>query len=131
MRRSILVTFLLLSATAWAAPRTEKIDGVPFRCVNAIRFELIRDFAAENRADREAVREYREFVRSAPAYACRSRKYPNVEHVNWCDGSGCTGATATFKLGKCVVSDKWSGQDDQDLIDEAEFRANCLLKADF
>ncbi len=48
----------------------------------------------------------------------------------WCDGSGSSGSTATFKSGKCVISDVWFGQDDGDLIDEAADAKNCLRKKD-
>ncbi len=122
---------LLLSTASYAGPKTEKVNGVPFNCIKVVRYELIRDFAAENRGDAEAIREYREYIRYAPAYACRERKNPKVEHVSWCDGSSCSGATATLNNGKCVVSDKWTGQDDGDIIDEEEDAKNCLRKTDF
>jgi len=99
--------------------------------VNVVRYELIRDFAAENPGDKDGIKEFRELIRSTPAYACRKRKNRRVEHVTWCDGSGCTGATGTLKNGRCIVSDKWSGQDDGDIVEETEHAKNCLTKSDF
>jgi hypothetical protein len=125
------LSLIALLLPALASAEVEKIEGVPFSCVDQIRYEMIRRFAAENREDREAVEAFKEYVRSAPAYACKRRKNPKVEDVTWCDGSGCSGATATLANGRCVVTGHWSGQDDGDVIDPVEHKASCLVKSDF
>jgi hypothetical protein len=77
-----LALFVSSSSPAQAAPKSEVIEGVRFHCVNQIRHELIRDFARENSDDPAALAEWREFVRTVPAYACRSRKNPSQEDVS-------------------------------------------------
>jgi hypothetical protein len=103
-----LILGLFLSRASDAAP---KIDGVPYNCLNAVRYQLIREFAAQNPDHADEVSQYRDYIRATPAYACRSRQNPRVEHFNWCDGSGCTGATGTLRNGRCTVSGSWTGLD--------------------
>lgn len=131
MRHLICLLLLFSLAFSFMAVAAETIDGVPFRCVNSIRYTLIKNFAERNKADKEAIESYKDFIREAPVYTCRDRKNPNLEYISWCDGSGCTGATGKYSKGKCTVYDEWSGQDDQDYIDPEESVKDCLMKDDF
>ena len=126
-----LVVVLVSSSVSFAGSRPDIIDGVPFRCVNAMRSELIRNFSAENRDDPEAVKNFKELIHLAATYSCRERRNENVEHLSWCDGSACSGATAILKKGHCIVSDSWFGQDDSDSVDEQEDANTCFRKSDF
>ena len=89
------------------------IDGVEYNCLPA----------AEKKGSR--------LENHSLAYSCRDRKEQTKELFTFCDGSGCTGFTMTFKNNRCVVSDQWTGQDDQDMIDPVEYAESCLTADDF
>ena len=88
-------------------------DGVPMNCM-----EKAEAVMSKNK-------------RMSLGSVCRDRKNPNKEFYTFGDGSSLTGFTATFSGGKCQLSNWWSGQDDQDQIDEEEWKTNCLTDADF
>lgn len=88
------------------------IDGVPFTC----------DLKAEKRMEKHK--------RHSLVSACKDRKNPTLEHFTFCDGSSCTGFTANSSKA-CQLTDWWNGQDDQDQIDETEWKESCLNSEDF
>lgn len=107
MKIFLLMTFFSKLAIAGV------VDGVPMNCIGK----------AESRMSRE--------VDHSLVAACRDRKNPKQEHYTFCNGSGCTGFTAVFENKKCVLTNWWSGQDDQDQIDPIEWKKDCLVKDDF
>ncbi len=114
------------------ASRVTKVDGVEVNCLGATQFVLIRDFARENPGDVDGLLEYREFIRSGSVVSCRDRGQRQIEWHTWCDGRGCLGAKAELNAnGRCEVSDAWTGQDDQDIIDPDDWKARCLVADDF
>jgi hypothetical protein len=119
-------------ATENFASRVTRVDGVEVNCLGATQHVLIRNFARANPGDPDGLNDYRDFIRNVAVVSCRSRQDRNVEYHTWCDGSGCLGATAELKSnGRCEVRDPWTGQDDQDIIDEEEWKARCLVAEDF
>lgn len=103
---------LLVSMTSTFAFAAE-FDGVPMNCLKV----------AETRMAKE--------TRMGLVAVCRDRQNPNKEHYTFSDGSRLTGFTTTFTNKKCQVSDWWHGQDDQDQIDQDEWKADCLTSDDF
>lgn len=128
--KSLIFILSIVPSLAFAA--VEVIDDVPFSCATEIRTALHEQFIADNQGDKASIREHADYIFGSDAgYSCRSRKNPLVEDLAWCDGSGCEGATATVTNGRCVVSNLWTGQDDQDFVDPVEHRRECLVSRDF
>ena len=104
--------FLLISLFS-SLTLAEKLDGVDYNCLTAVNQTALK------------------IVDHSLTYACRARADQNKEYYAYCDGSGCTGFTMTFKNNRCVLSDRWTGQDDQDVVDPSEYADECLVAADF
>jgi hypothetical protein len=58
-------------------------------------------------------------------FSCKHRRNPKVETIQFGDGSGLVGVELKIVRGNCVVTDIYSGQDDQDL-DDVEVQEACL-----
>lgn len=110
MKTTFLTTFLVSS---FSVVNAGSFDGVQLNCLE--RAEAV--MAKEKRMSLVAV--------------CRDRKNPAKEHYTFSDGSGLTGFTTFTKAKQCLIQDWWHGQDDQDQIDEAEWKAECLTEEDF
>ena len=91
----------------------EKLDGVDYNCLTAVNQKALK------------------IVDHSLTYACRARADQAKEYYAYCNGSGCTGFTMTFKNNRCVLTDRWTGQDDQDTVDQTEYAAECLVASDF
>lgn len=106
-------TLSLLFATNLLA-KSAMLDGVPMNCLN--------------KANAHASK----WKNHSLVAGCKSRQNPKLEYYTYCDGSGCSGFTATsLDNGQCNLSDSWSGQDDQDAINPIEWQEDCLIDADF
>jgi hypothetical protein len=130
MRTGLMILSFWGLATI-AAAKTVELEGVPFNCLGQMQYGLIKSFIKENAGDQEAIKEYKDYIRSMPAYFCRERQDRSSESATWCDGSGCSGISAQLIHGKCVLGEAWTGQDDQDIIDPEEYAQDCLTKEDF
>jgi hypothetical protein len=107
--KTTIALFALLSFTTISAT---EIDGVQYNCF-------------EKSSQRMA-----KYKRLSLVSVCRDRASKNLEHYTFCDGSGCTGFTSnSFK--SCNTTDWWNGQDDQDQIDQTEWKESCLTADDF
>lgn len=107
-------TILLSAVFAFTAGAFgNEFEGVPMNCLHRAEGAMAREKAMSLVA------------------VCRDRKSPNKEFYTFSDGSRLTGFTAHFNENSCQLKDWWHGQDDQDQIDEEEWKQNCLSEADF
>ena len=58
-------------------------------------------------------------------FTCKHRANPNLETIQFGDGSGLVGLEIEVVHAECVVKDIYSGQDDQD-FSEDDFNKMCL-----
>lgn len=105
----ILIAIAMLSNFAMAAT----FDGVELNCLKSSTKIM------KKHSDLELIT------------VCRNRADTSKEEYMYCDGSVCSGFVQTFKDNKCELSDSWEGQDDQDYIDQIEWKKSCLVKEDF
>ena len=104
--------FVLLTIFVAQFTFASSFDGVPMRCL------------------RKANNMMKKFEDMPMVAVCRDRQKTNKEHYTFCNGRSCSGFTLDSNS-KCKTSDRWNGQDDQDVIDQDEWKANCLVQEDF
>lgn len=106
--KGLILLASIFSATAFATD----FEGVQLNC-----FEKAQARMSKNK-------------RMGLVSVCRDRQNPIKEHYTFGDGSSLTGFTA-HSDNSCKFDNWWDGQDDQDQIDQDEWKADCLTSDDF
>lgn len=66
-----------------------------------------------------------DFAQTEIIWSCKDKKNPNLEEIQFGDGSSLVGVSLEIVDGRCTVKDVYSGQDDQDWDPELD-KELCL-----